>query len=336
MKKGSNLSVKYLLRHLWVFMFLNLCIACSKELPSLVATSSNQLTAELILDARLSTDSDKAFILTKGPIFTVWDIASGLSEQTIGAEYLAADTRLFALSKTEKSLLTSDGQSLRLWDMKNLQLSGTLDFVQQLGDAYITSMAFINDSILVTGNSDGSMIFADLGNNVFRRSHFHSNEVVDLIVGHEKNYLYSAGNDGKVVVTDLHIFDIKNQFDAPFRITGLVSNQDNSLLFISDALDKQSIWQPHNNRVLRELDYWQQYRFFRLGLFWDNDKQLITTSPKTEISLWDIESGKERGKWQATSHSLGSTILDLRQRNDSTVVTLTSDAVVETWELHSL
>lgn len=310
--------------------------ACSKEIPTLSASSSETLTSELVLDAQFSRDNKLAYLLTKGPNFTIWDLSSATSKQFISAENLTPNTRKFTISDTGSRLLTSDGKTLSLWQLSDLQLLGSLDFSSHLGDANITSMAFIRDSILVTGNSDGSLIFADLDNQVFRRSQFHSNEVVQIIVGHDKQFLYSAGNDGRVITSDLQLYEIKSEYETPFRITSLVSNEDNSIMFVSDALDKQTLLRPFKNAVAAELDYWQQYRFFRLGLFMDEDRKLLTTSPKTELSLWDSKTGKEIASWQATTQSGGSTVMDVGLLFDKQIITITSDAVVETWDLAAI
>lgn len=313
-----------------------LFVGCTKDLPTISATHATQLTQAVVLQARLSNDNQQAFLLTRGPVFTQWDIATTRPIKSITAEQLAPDTQRFAVSDDESRLLTSSRRGLFLWLMDNTELLGSMDFRQQLGDAKITSMAFITKSLLVTGNSDGSLIFADLTNKVFRQSHAHSNEVTLLLVGRHKNTLYSAGNDGKVVVTDLQLYETKNQYSTPFRITSLVSNQDNSLLFISDALDQQAFWRPLQNKVISRLDYWQQYRFFRKGLFIENDQRLLTTSPKTSISLWDTQTGEELAVFQATAKSKGSTIMAMQQVRKQQIITLTSDAVIETWDLTGL
>lgn len=319
-----------------VFSLITALAGCSKSLPTIEANSSIQLTEAVVLDAAFSRDNQRAFVLTQGPIFSVWDISTGEVLASIGPDQLAADTRSFAISDTEEQLLTNDGISMSLWRLDDFSLTGSIDFKQQLGDAHITSMAFIADSVLVAGNSDGTVIFADIANQVFRQSHFHDNEVVKLLPGKKRSFLYSVGNDGKVVVTDLRDYSLQQEYSAPFRITSLVSNNDNSLFFISDALNRQVFWQPGQNQVINKLDYWQQYRFFRLGMFIHNDAFLLTASPKTEISLWDSDTGEERASWQATSQSLGSMIMDIQQISEKQLITLTSDAVIETWNLETL
>ncbi|MBE1301950.1 MAG: hypothetical protein GJ680_18845 [Alteromonadaceae bacterium] len=324
------------IRCLFILILVVLTQGCSKELPTLTATSKNQLTQELVLQATLSKDNQHAYLMTQGPVFTRWNIASGEPLQAMGTNELSRDTRSFAISDSEQRLVTSDGKSLSLWQLDDFSLLGSLDFRQQLGDAAITSMTFVSDNVLVTGNSDGSLIFADLNNQVFRQSHFHDNEVIKLLVSKNRDFLFSAGNDGKVVVTDLKVYATQNEYTTPFRITSMISNEDNSLFFISDALNQQAFWRPWQNRILVELDYWQQYRFFRLGMFINSDKYLITTSPKTEVSLWSTETGSEVATWMATSQSMGSTVMDIQVLDSNQIITLTSDAVIETWDLSSL
>ena len=309
---------------------------CAKKLPTLTALSTKQLTQELVLQAQLSKSNAHAYVLTEGPQFNRWDIASGEVIQSIGRELLPQNTRSFVISENESQFVTSDGKSLSLWELDSFRIIGSLDFRQQLGDASIYSVVFIDDSVLAVGNSDGSIIFADLVNSVFRKRYAHSNEVVRLSVGHQKKYLYSAGNDGKVITTDLQELLTKNEYKTPFRVTSMISNSDDSLIFISDALDQQVIWQPWQNRVVARLDYWQQYRFFRRGMFIADDTLLLTTSPKTGISVWNTTTGKEVANWTAVSQSLGSTVMDIQELSGSQIMTITSDSVIETWDLSAL
>lgn len=325
-------------KKLLLFVGLFLLVSCSKELPNLKALTAQQLTHEVVLQARLSNSNEFAWVLTQGPILSQWDIAKSQVVHSIPANDLTPNTKLFTLSQAESRLLTSDGKSILLWELTNTapELVGGLDFRPHLGDANISAMAFISDKEFVVGNTDGSFIFADLRNQLFRRSLFHSNEITKLLVNNDKTELYSAGNDGMVQVTDLQLLEKKYQYNTPFRITSLINNQDDSLIFLSDALEQQVIWRPGRNDVLMELDFFEQYRFFRLGMFLENDTKLLTTSPKTEVSLWDVKTGEEQARWQATSHSLGSAVVDLGLMGNEKLVTITSDTVIETWDLNSL
>ncbi|MCU7553156.1 WD40 repeat domain-containing protein [Alteromonas sp. ASW11-19] len=304
--------------------------------PALTPLSSQQLTTEQVLTARLSVGFNKAYILTRGPAFSSWALDTGRQLQRLSNDQLPENTRDFVISPDESALMTSDGQTVILWERDSLTAVGTLDFQQQLGDAQVYVMAFISNTVLVTGNSDGSIIIADIGNNLFKRYEAHSSEVTKLLVGHQQQMLYSAGNDGKVVATSLQDLSVHAEYTTPFRVTSMVSNADNSLMFISDALNDQVFWQPWQNRVAGALDYWQQYRFFRKGLFIRDDTRLITTSPKTDLTLWRTDTGEEITSWSATSHSMGSAILDLQQTDNGRLITLTSDAVVESWDISGL
>lgn len=336
LKTGDSVTYRPV-RQLVGWLILAMALSgCTETPPALAPVSSLQLTAEPVLTGRLSAIHNKAYTLTSGPVFSIWALDSGRQLQTLGQAALPANTRDFAVSQDETALLTSDGQALTLWDLTSLTAVGTLDFQQHLGDAHIYSLAFISNTVLVTGNSDGSMILADISNNVFKRLVVHTGEVVKLIAGHQQQMLYSAGNDGKVVATDLSTLSVHAEYTTPFRITSLVSNADNSQLFISDALNTQVIWQPWQNQVLGTLDYWQQYRFFRQGTFIRDSSLLITTSPKTEITLWQTDSGEAVSAWSATAQSMGSAIVDLRYTAEGQLVTLTSDAVVETWDISDL
>lgn len=302
----------------------------------LSAASAKQLPVESLIQAKLSQNAAQVFVLEQGQVFALWDVASETSLKFIDGDTLPPNTRSFAVSENDKVFVTTNGKSLSLWDLNSFSIIGSLDFRKQLGDASILSLAIISDSVLLAGSSDGSIFYSDLANKVFRKLHIHGNEVVKITIGPDKKHFYSAGNDGKVIVTDLSDFTTKAQYEAPHRITSMFNNHDYSLIFISDALDQQVIWQPWQNSVVTELGYWQQYRFFRLGLFMRDASLLMTTSPKTKVTLWDTTTGEEVANWTATTRSLGSTIIDIQQPSDSKIITVTSDGVIETWDFSPL
>ncbi len=309
--------------------------ACTSELPSIDAVKRVQLSNELVLQGKLSKDGKSSYLLSKGPVFSQWQNQSQEPVLQINAQNLLPNTRRFTLSQDEKRLLTADARTVLLWQLPEAAVLGSLDLTSHLGDASITSMLFISNNYFVIGASDGTLLFADINNNLFRRNGSHDGEVVHLQLTQNKDYLLSGGNDGQVIMTDLGTLLVRSKFELPFRITSLQLSANNQWVFVSDALNQNFIWDPWRNKKILELDYWQQYKWFRHSRFIAGNRYLLTTSPKTELSLWDMQTGKETAMWQAESQGFGSTVNDLVVL-DNQLLTLSSDAVLQWWDLAPL
>ncbi|XOV80790.1 MAG: WD40 repeat domain-containing protein [Aestuariibacter sp.] len=310
-------------------------IACQPELPTLQASNRIQLSDSPVVAAKLSSDGQFSYLLLANNHLQKWqnNDASLIREW----QALDDDSLHLAISEDASHVITANQKALTLWFADATTPLGNLDLTMQLGDANITAVDFWQSpSVFLIGTSAGTIFVADIHNSTYRAMQQHGGEVTKFARFNDTQYLLSGGNDGLAILWDMRQFQLKEKVDTPFRITSLTVSSDSGLTFISDALEKQLLWQPVKNQIISELEYWQQYKWFRLATFIQNDKYLITTSPKTEITLWDISSNEAIAMWGSESHSMGSTVLDMTYLNNHRLVTLTSDAVLEHWEITSL
>ena len=87
---------------------------------------------------------------------------------------------------------------------------------------------------------------------------------------------------------------------------------------------------------MSELQFMERFRFFRKGLFLENGDYLMTTSPKSVVTLWHAISGEEIASWEIKRYSSEATTHAITLNEDGDVVTLSSDGVLQSWDYRAL
>ncbi|MCP4525294.1 MAG: WD40 repeat domain-containing protein, partial [Aestuariibacter sp.] len=139
-------------------------------------------------------------------------------------------------------------------------------------------------------------------------------------------------NDGLVVRWDKQHKAPEQTLTVPHRVTSLEVGPDDKV-FVSDALETQIIWQSQRNEIISELTYWDRFQWFRVARFAPINQWIITSSPKTELYIWHLANGEPAAQWRAEVQGVGSAILDMRFTNPATLRTITSDGVLQDWDL---
>lgn len=290
----------------------------------------------MLVDGKLSKQGKLTALLLSSNEIELWDNQTKQQIASWGDNNLAADSYLLHLSQSGEYILSANPKVIQIWkhDIKNSL--GTLDLTSKLGDAKITQISFLHTpNKFIIGASSGDIFFADIQNNDYRVNRSHSGEVTKLLVTDNIEYLYSAGNDGLVVKWDLAQYKPIISKKLPFRITSLGLGDINTV-FISDALNEHIIWDSAQDNVIGQLSYRTQFKWFRQAVLDPKHKWLLTSSPKTQISLWETQDMSVLATWDAEAHSLGSAIEDMVIMKDARLRTLSSDGVLQDWDFLKL
>ncbi len=310
--------------------------ACQRDIPTLNASHRWQITSNFIIDASLSAKGDTTALLMADNSIALWNNATQQNIIAWPATQLVSDTMMLSVSDNADYVLSASKTAVQLWDASNPGPLGTLNLVSQLGDATITQITFwIAPFKLIIGTSAGDIIFADIQNNTYRVNRSHSADVVKLLLTRNADTLYSGGYDGKVIRWDLHDFEPVKTKTLLYRVTSLALG-DMGVVFISDALDNQILWDSSTDRELGQLTYSTRFKWFRHALIDDEKHWLITSSPKAEIFLWDMRTLTLQGSWMIDAQGLGSTTEDMVLMEDKTLRTISSDGILQDWEINQL
>ena len=162
----------------------------------------------------------------------------------------------------------------------------------------------------------------------------HESTVNNISFGTSGRYILTTGLDGKVLKSSIENLEVQFVKEFKTRISTLVYDGHAQYIFVSDVLDNQNIFDFGSGDSISKLDYSSRFRWFRGGEFMSR-QYLLTTSPKTSISMWKVDTGEEVLSWESKTLSLGSTTLDIKV-NDLNVLTVTSEGVYQHWSVIEL
>lgn len=320
-----------LLRQLFPLLVV-LITACQPD-SAVTPFAQWQIPGGLVIDGSLSANGEYAALLYGNNTLAVWNNETQKEVARWPARQLLHKTRFVMLSDEGGFVLTASDSGVQAWNISQAVPIGTLPMASFLDDARITGLAFRQaPGQFVIGTSRGVVLFADINNDSYRVNQAHTAEVTRFHLTQDGLVLFSAGNDGKVIRWDLNNAEPVTSVILPHRITSLAVRNARQV-FISDALKTQQVWDSISGDIVGELQYLNRHAWFREAVFVEKANALVTSSPKTEIHRWDLNTMEKTQTWSVRRQSLGSTIEAMVLTSPDTLRTLTSDGVVEDWML---
>jgi WD40 repeat protein len=243
---------------------------------------------------------------------------------------------LITFSKDKAWLALTGYWSTTLINLRSGDVVGSWHFsgIDPGATASSTSLSHHGDSALV-GMTDGTVLLLNFDNSTALQ--YQHNTMKVLHVGYfSDDYAFSGGIDKRWFLWDLDKNDVLLERQYRSRVTASVLDNRAQRAFISDALNSHEIIDLATHEVISELQFMERFRFFRKGLFLENGDYLMTTSPKSVVTLWHANSGEEIASWEIKRYSSEATTHAITLNKDGDVVTLSSDGVLQSWDYRAL
>jgi len=336
-KTHFHTSISPSLLCLFFLVALTLTLAgCAKEIQVL-PVDEFRFTQQQVRKAALSEDAHLAAFIFEDASVSVWDINEKQERYKWHAEALdEASLHLISFSKNKAWMALTGHWSTTLINLRSGEVVGSWHFSGLDPGATASSVALssIGDSALV-GMTDGTVLRLDFDNGTALQ--YQHNTMKVLHVGYVSgNYAFSGGIDKHWFFWDLDKNEVLLERLYRSRVTASVLDDRAQRVFISDALNTHEILDLTSYEVVSNLQFMERFRFFRKGLFLENGDYLITTSPKSVVTLWNANSGEELASWEIKRYSSEATTHAITLNNDGDVVTLSSDGVLQSWDYRSL
>ena len=251
----------------------------------------------------MSEDTQLAAILTSDQEVIVWETAKKKRLQSWDSSVFDNEIDHLALSGDKQILVVgglwtvyvlniSDGSVLYTWDVLGFQASATISALHVDKTGY---------RILV-GMTDGAVLSGDLNSGDALKLDHHELMITKLAFDDESEYAISGSTDKNLAYWRTQNGEISYQHNFRSRVTALVLDDKSNKMFVSDALQTHWILDKRNGNKLTELDFFENFQFFRHGLFVKQGQYLFTSSPKDVVTLWNSESGDEIVSWKIKRH----------------------------------
>ncbi|KZN69246.1 hypothetical protein [Pseudoalteromonas luteoviolacea] len=243
-----------------------------------------------------------------------------------------------SLSQDNKLLLVSFDTQLSVWDLNKNSLVGQFTVAGHSEFAKISQVAiYANPMCVLVGMTDGTLNLIDFENNLTKQAKLHEARISHLEMGEHRQLVMTAGHDGQVKLSYIDSLSPKYSYSLSKRVTSAATGLRNEILFVSDALNEQVLLRPFSNMSEPiKLVYRERFRWFRAAALSPNGEYLATGSSKYWWTLWDANNGREIDAFAIESATSTAMILDMHFSKDNILTTLSSDGIVEFWDINTL
>ena len=323
-------------KHYKLFMLFCLVIlfGCSKDSNFQIKEEVvNKFSDNLIYLAQFSDDTSQVALIDEKRHINIWDLTDFQQVFSLSANQTPTSIRAFNYKKEANLLLIAGENSLDFWQTDNNSKLGQLQVFSEEPLARISTLAVSkHGGMIAVGMTDGTVFIYNRSSNTSIKHRIHSSSVSHIIFDRSDRYILTGGLDGKV--SKRAVTNLEKQFEIKYknRLSNLSYDAVNSRFFVSDVLKNQEIYNFDSGELISKLEYSARFRWFRESIFLQDMPYLYTTTPKTDISMWHINTGGEVFTWSTKALSLGSTTLDIKV-NGRQVFTITSEGVFQKWLL---
>jgi len=322
---------------LLMLLVLLFCAAGCGEESTLSASSERRITEIPVRKAVLSDDASMAVFIHQDSSVSVWDIDNNQrrfswKHQNLSNEELGH----LSLSKNKKWLAVAGYWSTTLINLHSGNVIGQWEFQGRTEGATTSSLQLSNNGEhALVGMTDGTILDLDFKNNRAIQYHHH-----DMSVNHigftNDGMAYSGSIDKSWFHWDLAENAVLQQRGFRSRVTATAYDGLSQRVFVSDALKSHEIIDLKTNASVAELQFFENFRFFRKGHFLENGKLLVTSSPKSVITLWNAETGEELASGKIKRFTSEATTHAITTNSKGYLVTLSSDGVLQEWNYKAL
>ncbi|AOT10467.1 WD40 repeat domain-containing protein [Pseudoalteromonas luteoviolacea] len=243
-----------------------------------------------------------------------------------------------AISQDNRLLAASFATYVVVWDLVDNVRLGQFDVAGESEFAKTSKVAiYANPMKLLVGMTDGTISVIDFENKLTKRIKYHDARVSFLKLGAQRQLILSAGHDGVVNIINARTLQPTFEHRLSKRVTSVAYNLSQNLLFASDALNEQIILRPFSSEEeFIGLAYRERFRWFRAAAFSPDGQYLATGSSKSWWTLWDVKTGQEIDAYGIQAATSTALIVDMHINDESKLVTLNSDGIVEYWDINTL
>lgn len=305
--------------------------SCSREIDQLEAISSFQYPVPSLIAADISNDATIVALLSPDEL-SVWSVKTNKLINNWNLTHFEEHQYYISLSINKKFAAIASKNKVTIFNIWTKEIVSTWEIAGFSPLSKITSLKFNeNGEQFYIGMNEGSIVKVDLKLKTKSIFQLHSSNVNFIELSDIGEYALTASVDGSIEYFNTVTGEILSSFKANTRITSLVLDNRSTHFFYSDALNTHQVIDLNNSTVISTLNYIERFRYFRKGVFINHGKTLFNSTPKSQLAVWDLKTGKQIQKGSIRSRSFGSTVLDVALQDDNDIVTISSDGIVEAW-----
>lgn len=306
--------------------------ACSDHPVYTSDAKVTQRYTENIIKAADISDDGQLTLWSDNQTVCLWDninnkevyCQDGLEAQLI---------ELLGISTSKRYFYTSNRVNVHLYDLK----SGRLVAVWSAGDNIINDIAMSkNDSTLVFGFRNGQASVVSVKSNKIKTFKPHRLDINSVSISADGSKAFTGSSDKQAALWNTANGEILKSFNHQTRVNHVTLSNDASIANTLDAIRDRFFWHVEQQSQLSELDTPIKFIEFNDACFDQQNKWLLSGSPKQKLVLWQVKDGLKLAEWQTfkTEQRDRASVLAVAIVGDNLVASFTSDGVYQTWPLH--
>ncbi|UJF22853.1 WD40 repeat domain-containing protein [Shewanella sp. OMA3-2] len=317
-----------MLRVLLLIFCSLLLVACQPK-----ADHTMVLTSDASYSATLSQDGQYALVSTANDGVQFWSLTDKVIKyQWIHGASNSSNVFDTAISSNNAYAATLSSDSVAIWSIDTGRSVGWWTL-----PAYAQSVAIANNGHALIGLADGSVMSLQPDNQGLIQFLGHQEKVNSVSISDDGLMALSGGNDGQVRLWQAQTGQPLQQWQLDSRITKVLLSGDGILSFAGDITGNAAIWQSSSGKQVTPLLIDRRQMNVSSARFVSNNSQLLTGTPSKEIFLWQVDSGERLQRWQVkvtkNSQSRGAVVYSVAQPSAQTVMSVSSQGLLETWDL---
>lgn len=283
----------------------------------------------------LSRDARFAIAFSQHQQLQLWDLDEDKELANLGAlDQESSDVVHIRISDNKRFAVTASSTNFAVWDLAWSQATG----LWSISDGTIRDIDISSDGEqIVMGLTNGKAIYVDLVSG--RRLEFlaHQEKVNTVALSANGRYALSGGNDYFAYLWDTKTGQILRRYEHEQRVVRVALQRDGELAFTSDGGNQARIWHIGNGKEIAQLSSFSRQLIFSSARFSDDGQYLVTGTPASKVTVWQVESGKKVSSFEATptkdTRPPRAVVYDAAFDHNGRVVSATSAGIAEAWKL---
>ncbi|GHE97359.1 WD40 repeat domain-containing protein [Thalassotalea profundi] len=314
-------------------VFINFILSsCSDntllESPALV--TQHYTEKEILKAADISNDGTYS-LLSNNQHVCLWDNTKNIKvyECLNGLEGQLIE--LVGISKSNKYFFTSNRVNVHLYQLE----TGRLITVWSAGDNIINDIAMsADDSTIILGFRNGQVSVVGVHDNQIKTYDIHRLDINSVDLSDDGQLAFTGSSDKTAKLWQTQNGEVKKSFKHSMRVNHVTLSNDAKLAFSLDAIDDRFFWLLPSGQLFSTLQSSVRFIEFNQSRFSPDKQWLLTGGPRQKLQLWRLTTGELAAQWTTfkPQDKIRSSVLSVRFINPTTVASVTSDGVYQTWQ----
>ncbi|GLX78235.1 hypothetical protein tinsulaeT_15750 [Thalassotalea insulae] len=315
-----------------IFSLLLLITACSENDIYTSPATLEQHYSDKVLKAAAISDDGSYSLLSTGKQVCLWQNKNNAKVFPCLKGLEAQMIELVGISTSNQYFYTSNRINVHLYDL----VTGRLITVWSAGDNIINDIAMsANERKLIFGFRSGQASVVAVKSNEITTFKPHRLDINSVSISDDGDKAFTGSSDKTAMLWDTQTGKVIHSFDHHSRVNHVTMSGDGKVGFSLDAVKDRSFWLLKIGKPFAELNSHIKFIEFNDSQFSSNNLWLASASPKQKLRLWQVKTGKLSAQWLTfkNKNRNRASVITLKFINNTTLATITSDGVYQTWDL---